>query len=470
MSFRASALRFLLALFTSLAALAQQSVQDVQKDNVHKASNQHGDHPHAGIAEDSSALPLEELQMFADVFNQIRQGYVESVPDSKLFELAVQGMLSGLGPHSVFLKEKAFDSLQETTKGEFSGLGIEIGQDRGYVTIIAPIDGSPAEAAGLEAGDVILKIDGESVRDLPVNKSVELMRGPTGSEVLLTIGRRGVGDPFDVTVIRDIIKVPSVRSRELMEGYLWLRASQFQRDTGQESIAKLESALSEGPLRGIVLDLRNNPGGVLGASVDMAGAFLDGGLVVYTEGRHPQSKDRFEATPGDMLNEVPIVVLINGGSASASEIVAGALQDRRRAVIMGTRSFGKGSVQTILPVTNTRAVKLTTALYYTPNGRSIQAEGIVPDIVVERAEVKSVETDRRTKEADLQGSLSGGDPADSQSESEALTELRNSDNQLYEALTLLRGINLLSPQFATDSEPMAGTESLESRTTENGEA
>lgn len=470
MSFRASALGFLLALFTSLAALAQQSVQDVQQDNVHKASNQHGDHPHAGIAEDSSALPLEELQMFADVFNQIRQGYVESVPDSKLFELAVQGMLSGLDPHSVFLKEKAFDSLQETTKGEFSGLGIEIGQDRGYVTIIAPIDGSPAEAAGLEAGDVILKIDGESVRDLPVNKSVELMRGPTGSEVLLTIGRRGVGDPFDVTVIRDIIKVPSVRSRELMEGYLWLRASQFQRDTGQESIAKLESALSEGPLRGIVLDLRNNPGGVLGASVDMAGAFLDGGLVVYTEGRHPQSKDRFEATPGDMLNEVPIVVLINGGSASASEIVAGALQDRRRAVIMGTRSFGKGSVQTILPVTNTRAVKLTTALYYTPNGRSIQAEGIVPDIVIERAEVKSVETDRRTKEADLQGSLSGGDPADSQSESEALTELRNSDNQLYEALTLLRGINLLSPQSATDSEPMAGTESLESRTTENGEA
>ncbi|MBM28300.1 MAG: peptidase S41 [Halieaceae bacterium] len=470
MPLRASALGFLLALFTSLAAVAQETVQDAQQDTVDEASDPHGDHPHAGIAADTSALPLEELQMFADVFNQIRQGYVESVPDSKLFELAVQGMLSGLDPHSVFLKEKAFDSLQETTKGEFSGLGIEIGQDRGYVTIIAPIDGSPAEAAGLEAGDVILKIDGESVRDLPVNKSVELMRGPTGSEVLLTIGRRGVADPFDVSVIRDIIKVPSVRSRELMEGYLWLRASQFQRDTGQEAIAKIESALSEGPLEGIVLDLRNNPGGVLGASVDMAGAFLDGGLVVYTEGRHPQSKDRFEATPGDMIEEVPIVVLINGGSASASEIVAGALQDRRRAVIMGTRSFGKGSVQTILPVTDTRAVKLTTALYYTPNGRSIQAEGIVPDIVVERAEVKSVESNRRTKEADLQGSLSGGDPADSQSESEALTELRNSDNQLYEALTLLRGINLLSPQSAADSESMAEAESSEAQTTESGEA
>ena len=403
------------------------------------------DNPHQAILDERQSLPLEELQMFADVFNQIRQGYVESVPDSKLFEMAVQGMLSGLDPHSVFLEEKAYDSLQEKTQGEFSGLGIEIGQDRGYITIIAPIDGSPAEAAGLEAGDVILKIDGESIRDLPVDRSVDLMRGPTGSEVLLTIGRRGTQDPFDVTVIRDIIKVPSVRSRELMKGYLWLRAAQFQKDTGNEAIAVLQEALAEGGLNGVVLDLRNNPGGVLGASVDMAGALLDGGLVVYTEGRHPQAAERFEASPGDILDDLPIVVLINGGSASASEIVAGALQDRRRAVIMGTRSFGKGSVQTILPVTETRAVKLTTALYYTPNGRSIQAEGIVPDIVVERAEVTSVESARRTKESDLQGSLSGGDPVNTEAESESLTELRNSDNQLYEALTLLRGINLLRP-------------------------
>ena len=410
-----------------------------------EASEISEDNPHQADLEEHQSLPLEELQMFADVFNQIRQGYVESVPDSKLFEMAVQGMLSGLDPHSVFLEEKAYDSLQENTQGEFSGLGIEIGQDRGYITIIAPIDGSPAEAAGLEAGDVILKIDGESIRDLPVDRSVDLMRGPTGSEVLLTIGRRGTQDPFDVTVIRDIIKVPSVRSRELMKGYLWLRAAQFQKDTGNEAIAVLQEALTEGDLKGVVLDLRNNPGGVLGASVDMAGALLDGGLVVYTEGRHPQAAERFEASPGDILDDLPIVVLINGGSASASEIVAGALQDRRRAVIMGTRSFGKGSVQTILPVTETRAVKLTTALYYTPNGRSIQAEGIVPDIVVERAEVKSVESARRTKESDLQGSLSGGDPVDTEAESESLTELRNSDNQLYEALTLLRGINLLRP-------------------------
>ena len=416
-----------------------------QPISAQEAAEVSDDNPHQSGLEERQSLPLEELQMFADVFNQIRQGYVESVPDSKLFEMAVQGMLSGLDPHSVFLEEKAYDSLQENTQGEFSGLGIEIGQERGYITIIAPIDGSPAEAAGLKAGDVILKIDGESIRDLPVDRSVDMMRGPTGSEVLLTIGRRGTQDPFDVTVIRDIIKVPSVRSRALMKGYLWLRAAQFQKDTGNEAIAVLQEALAEGDLKGVVLDLRNNPGGVLGASVDMAGALLDGGLVVYTEGRHPQAAERFEASPGDMLDDLPIVVLINGGSASASEIVAGALQDRRRAIIMGTRSFGKGSVQTILPVTETRAVKLTTALYYTPNGRSIQAEGIVPDIVVERAEVKSVESARRTKESDLQGSLSGGDPVDTEAESESLTELRNSDNQLYEALTLLRGINLLRP-------------------------
>lgn len=418
--------------------------------------------PHQGNSEARQHLPLEELQMFADVFNQIRQGYVESVPDSELFELAVQGMLSGLDPHSVFLKEKAYDSLQETTQGEFSGLGIEIGQDGGYITIIAPIDGSPAEDAGLLAGDVILKIDGDSIRDLPVDRSVDLMRGPTGSEVLLTIGRRGVAEPFEVTVIRDIIKVPSVRSRELMSGYLWLRASQFQKDTGQEAIAILEKAVAESTLKGVVLDLRNNPGGVLGASVDMAGAVLDGGLVVYTEGRHPQAAESYEAAAGDMLDGLPIVVLINGGSASASEIVAGALQDRRRAVIMGTRSFGKGSVQTILPISDTRAVKLTTARYYTPNGRSIQAEGIVPDIVVERAEVKSVESNRRAKEADLQGSLAAEDAVDTQSESESLTALRNNDNQLYEALTLLRGINLLTaPAAPTDGADDADTIALQ---------
>ena len=412
------------------------------------------DNPHQADLEERQSLPLEELQMFADVFNQIRQGYVESVPDSKLFEMAVQGMLSGLDPHSVFLEEKAYDSLQENTQGEFSGLGIEIGQDRGYITIIAPIDGSPAEAAGLEAGDVILKIDGESIRDLPVDRSVDLMRGPTGSEVLLTIGRRGTQDPFDVTVIRDIIKVPSVRSRELMKGYLWLRAAQFQKDTGNEAIAVLQEALAEGDLKGVVLDLRNNPGGVLGASVDMAGALLDGGLVVYTEGRHPQAAERFEASPGDMLDDLPIVVLINGGSASASEIVAGALQDHGRALILGTKTFGKGSVQTVMPLGDGRAVKLTTARYYTPNGRSIQAEGIVPDIVIERAEIRPYMAPDRVKEADLDGHLEAEEKVNKENDSLADNAENQSpaisDNQLYEALNLLKGFHLLGRNSIID--------------------
>ncbi len=395
--------------------------------------------------ETKQSLAMTELQLFADVFAQIRQAYVEIVPDSKLFELAVDGMLAGLDPHSVFLEEKAYSSLKETTKGEFSGVGIEIGQERGFITIIAPIDGSPAEAAGLKAGDIILKIDGESIRDLPIDRSVAKMRGEIGSEVSLTIGRRGVADSFVVSVSRDVVKIPSVRSLKLMDGFLWLRASQFQGDTGTEAISALETALTEGPIKGVVIDLRNNPGGVLGASVVLAGAFLDSGLVVYTKGRHPQSAENYQASPGDILNGAPIVVLINGGSASASEIVAGALQDRGRAIIMGTRSFGKGSVQTILPVSETRAVKLTTALYYTPNGRSIQAEGIIPDIVVERAEITSIEPGQQTKESDLRGSLSRSDPKAALSESESLRDLRNSDNQLYEALTLLRGINLLHP-------------------------
>ncbi len=396
------------------------------------------------------SLAITELQLFADVFAQIRQAYVEIVPDSKLFELAVDGMLAGLDPHSVFLEERAYSSLKETTKGEFSGLGIEIGQERGFITIIAPIDGSPAEAAGLKAGDIILKIDGESIRGLPIDRSIAKMRGEIGSEVLLTIGRRGVADSFVVSVSRDVIKIPSVRSRKLMDGFLWLRASQFQGDTGTEAISAIETALTKGPIKGLVIDLRNNPGGVLDASVVLAGAFLDRGLVVYTEGRHPQSAENYQASPGDILNGAPIVVLINGGSASASEIVAGALQDRGRAIIMGTRSFGKGSVQTILPVSDTRAVKLTTALYYTPNGRSIQAEGIIPDIVVERAEITSIEPGQQTKESDLRGSLSSSDTKAALSESESLRDLRNSDNQVYEALTLLRGINLLHPSTSAN--------------------
>ena len=423
-----------LALFPVLATYAQTPAEDI--DSVQPS------------AEVQEALPLRELQTFADVFNQIRNGYVEEVDDSQLFEYAVRGMLEGLDPHSVYLSKEDYTDLQTTTEGEFSGLGIEIGRTGSYIEIIAPIDGSPAVEAGLQAGDVILKLDDVSVKGLSIDESVEMMRGPIGSEIKLEIGRPGTAQPFEVTVVRDTITVASVRSRLLSPGYGYLRIAQFQRNTGEEAAEAVKKLSQDEPLKGLVVDLRNNPGGVLGASVGVSGVFLDGGLVVYTEGRHPSAKERYEAEPGDLLNGAPVVVLVNGGSASASEIVAGALQDRGRGIVMGTRSFGKGSVQTVLPVSEVRAVKLTTALYFTPNGRSIQAEGIVPDIVVERAQVTSVEG-QRVKEADLAGRLdtaTDNDPGAFDSESDALATLRKNDNQLYEALTLLRGVNLLSGQ------------------------
>ena len=394
------------------------------------------------------ALPLQELQTFADVFHQIRSGYVEEVDDSTLFEFAVRGMLEGLDPHSAYLTKEAYSDLQTTTDGEFSGLGIEIGRRGSYIEIIAPIDGSPAVEAGLQAGDVILKLDGQSVKGMTIDEAVTIMRGPVGSPINLEIGRPGNSEPFEVTIVRDAIKVASVRSRFLAPGYGYLRIAQFGRPTGNEARAALDKLMAVSEVDGLVIDLRNNPGGVLGASVAVSDLFIDEGLVVYTEGRHPSAQERYQATAGDQLAGAPIVVLINGGSASASEIVAGALQDTGRAVVMGTRSFGKGSVQTVLPVSETRAVKLTTARYFTPKGRSIQAEGIVPDIVVERAKITSMEA-RQIKESDLQGSLDGtseANPQDLGSESEALTSLRENDNQLYEALTLLRGVNLLAPR------------------------
>jgi carboxyl-terminal processing protease len=416
--------------------------------------------PHAQADTDiREAIPLQELQTFADVFKQIRAGYVEDIPDSKLFDYAVRGMLEGLDPHSVYLTKEDYSDLQTTTDGEFSGLGIEIGRKGNYIEIISPIDGSPAAKAGLQAGDVILKLDNESVKGLSIDEAVEIMRGAIGSPIVLEIGRAGESKPFDVTVVRDTIQVASVRSRMITPGYGYLRIAQFQRNTGVEVAAAVTKLTTEGALKGLVMDLRNNPGGVLGASVGVSEVFLDGGLVVYTEGRHPSAKEQYRAKEGDMLDGAPIVVLINGGSASASEIVAGALQDRGRAVVMGTRSFGKGSVQTVLPVSETRAVKLTTALYFTPNGRSIQAEGIVPDIVVERGTLTSLEG-KRTKEADLRGRLDGAEAATAQdfsAESDTLATLREEDNQLYEAITLLRGVNLLNPRNSAPTRQQDST-------------
>ena len=399
--------------------------------------------------EEQGQLPLDELRTFADVYNQIRVGYVEEIDDSTLLEYAIQGMLSGLDPHSVYLTKDAFQDLQDNTSGEFTGLGLEVGMEDGYVKIISPIDGSPAAGAGLQSGDVILKLGKIPVKGMSLNEAIDIMRGPKGSDIELTIGRSGESQPFEVTLVRDTIKVASVRERWLEPGYGYIRIAQFQSSTGADVGKSLDKLITQQGLKGLVLDLRNNPGGILRASVDVAGLFMDGGNVVYTEGRLANSDMPSNADEQDASDGTPLIVLINSGSASASEIVAGALQDHGRAVVMGTRSFGKGSVQTILPLSDSRAVKLTTALYFTPNGRSIQAEGIQPDILVERAKVTAYKNTPRVKEADLSGHLDNangdgdGDTKKPKTSNKAASELLSSDNQLYEALTLLKGLNVL---------------------------
>jgi carboxyl-terminal processing protease len=332
----------------------------------------------------------------------------------------------------------------------------------GYVKIISPIDGSPAAEAGLQSGDVILKLDKAPVKGMSLNEAIDIMRGPKGTKIQLTIGRPGESQPFDVTLVRDVIKIASVRQRWLEPGYGYIRIAQFQGSTGEDVRKSLDKLMQEQELKGLVLDLRNNPGGILRASVDVAGLFMDGGTVVYTEGRLANSDVHYDADASDASGGTPLVVLINSGSASASEIVAGALQDHNRAVVMGTHSFGKGSVQTILPLSDSRAVKLTTALYFTPNGRSIQAEGIAPDILVERARVTAYDNIPRVKESDLSGHLNNTNGGNGESNPETArklsSELLAADNQLYEALTLLKGLNILGmrerkAQGTSDKQP-----------------
>ncbi|MEZ5501799.1 MAG: S41 family peptidase [Halioglobus sp.] len=406
--------------------------------------------------EEQARLPLDELRTFAEVFNQIRMGYVEEIDDSTLLEYAIQGMLMGLDPHSTYLTEDAFQNLQDNTTGEFTGLGLEVGMEDGYVKIISPIDGSPAAEAGLRSGDVILKLGNVPVKGMTLNEAIEIMRGPKGSEIELSIGRPGESQPFDVTLVRNTIKVASVRSSWLEPGYAYIRIAQFQNNTGNDVRKALEKLMSEQKLKGVVLDLRNNPGGILRASVDVAGLFLDGGNVVYTKGRVANADMSYDADPGDATDGVPLVVLINQGSASASEIVAGALQDHSRAVIMGTQSFGKGSVQTVLPLSDSRAIKLTTALYFTPNGRSIQAEGIVPDIVVERATLTAYDNPKGITEADLSGHLDNANGGNDKKARQEASALLADDNQLYEALALLKGLNILGLRDRQQTEAAGG--------------
>ncbi|MGP4843741.1 S41 family peptidase [Marinobacter sp. 1Y8] len=391
-------------------------------------------------------LPLDELRKFTEVFGRIREAYVEEVDDTTLLESAIKGMLSGLDPHSAYLEPQAFEELEESTSGEFGGLGIEVGMEDGFIKVISPIDDTPAQKAGVQAGDMIIKLGDQPVKGMDLEEAINLMRGKPGSILKLTIVRDSQSAPIEIDVERDIIKVASVKSRLLEPGYAYIRLTQFQAETGREfvrSIGKLEKE-NGGILDGIIVDLRNNPGGVLQAAVEAADALLDEGLIVYTEGRIQSSKLRFSAQPGDESHGAPVVVLINGGSASASEILAGALQDHSRAVIMGTKSFGKGSVQTVVPLDETHAIKLTTARYFTPSGRSIQAKGIRPDIDVKQARLTEVDNTPFFTEADLSGHLENGEEDGTALPPAARDELVARDFQLRSGLNLLKGMAIMA--------------------------
>ncbi len=406
----------------------------------------------------------EQLDLFGDIFERIRSQYVEEVDEAELIEAAINGMLTSLDPHSSYMSPKAAADMRVQTRGEFGGLGIEVTQQDGFVKVVSPIDGTPADAAGIEAGDFITHVDGETVLGLTLNQAVEMMRGPVGSEIIITVVREGEDEPFDVSIIRDTIKLTAVRSR--VEGSsVVLRITTFNDQTYpnlSDGIAKqVEELGGIDNVNGFVLDLRNNPGGLLSQAIRVSDAFLEKGEIVSTRGRDPQDGDRYNASPDDLAEGKPIVVLINGGSASASEIVAGALQDHRRAVVVGTRSFGKGSVQTVMPLGGDGAMRLTTARYYTPSGRSIQALGVSPDIIVEQPRRKENEeakdedgTSQRRSEADLRGSLLNDSLSNEeikqietdQAEAELAAKLRNDDFQLSYAIDLLKGMMALAGQ------------------------
>ncbi len=418
----------------------------------------------ANTEEDTEAdtLPLDEIRTFTEVFAKVKSDYVESVDDRELIENAIRGMLEGLDPHSAYLDKESYKELQEGTSGEFGGLGIEVGMEDGYIKVISPIDGTPADKSGVKAGDLIIRLDDKSLRGMSLNDAVELMRGKPGSDIVLSIVRKGEESPIDITITRAIITAQSVRSEILEPGYGYARISSFQTHTAEDLRKALEKLKEKNgsSLSGLILDLRNNPGGILNAAVGVSDLFLDSGLIVYTEGRIQDSKLRFTAKPSDILRDAPIIVLVNGGSASASEIVAGALQDHERAIIMGERTFGKGSVQTILAMTDEAAVKLTTARYFTPSGRSIQASGIEPDIIIENIRVNTNEksgNSMRIKESDLSGHLENNNKDEetpdktvsdeSEKKSDKKTKenkpsLAETDYQLYEALNVLKGLSI----------------------------
>ncbi|MHA7832940.1 MAG: S41 family peptidase [Algiphilus sp.] len=446
----------------TVAAIAFGTIFGLSIALTHGVLAERGNEEGANI--EAVGLPVEDLQTFVEILSRVQDGYVEDVTDSQLLENAIRGMLSGLDPHSAYLDAQEFKDITASTQGQFGGLGIEVQMQDGLVRVVAPIDDTPAARAGVEAGDLIVKIDDTTVKGMTLTDAVRKMRGEPGTDIELTIAREGEAQPVIVTITRDIIKVSSVRTRILDEDIGYIRISTFTNNTSdnlREEIASMREDLADG-LRGIVIDLRNNPGGVLNSAVEVSDAFLDGGKVVSIRGRKEGQVRDFNAQKGDLVAGMPIVVLVNGGSASASEIVAGALQDHHRAVVVGSKTFGKGSVQTILPLSNDGAVKLTTARYYTPDGRSIQAEGITPDIELQSYKLERVETGISMREADLGNRLSNGqedadseeqrkaveraegkdakDREDSERQPQKLGDIAKEDFALYEAIVVLRGL------------------------------
>jgi len=407
---------------------------------------------HSVLAEKDNAaskLPYEELRVFSEVFDRIKTDFVEDIDDKQLLEDAIQGMLAGLDPHSTYLDPESFKDMRIGTSGEFGGLGIEVTMENGFVKVVAPIDDTPAQRAGIESGDLITRLDDKPVKGMSLSEAVDMMRGKPDTDIKLTVIREGEAKPLEFTLTRAVITITSVKSRMLEEGYAYVRITQFQNgttDSLRRDLGRLKKEAG-GSLKGLVLDLRNNPGGVLDAAVSVSDTFLKDGLIVSTKGRDASAQFTFSAKPSDYLDGTPIVVLVNGGSASASEIVAGALQDHSRAVIMGSQTFGKGSVQTILPMDNGAALKLTTARYYTPNDRSIQAAGIKPDVVVRNLKVSAVDAESDgaiLRERDLPGHLEN-ENGDSDAEDVEDSSLPSSEDdfQLREALNLLKGINIV---------------------------
>ena len=413
-------------------------------------------------SETDQAKTYQQLELFGDIFDRIRAKYVEDVDDAKLIEAAINGMLTSLDPHSSYLSPDDADDMRIQTRGAFGGLGIEVTQEEGFVKVIAPIDETPAAEAGVESGDFITHVDGEGLLGLTLDAAVQLMRGPVGSKIVITIVREDEPEPFDITIIRDTIKLTAVRDRSIGQTIV-MRVSTFNDQTYpnlKDGIAKqIEAAGGIDNVNGFVIDLRNNPGGLLNQAIMVSDAFLEKGEIVSTRGRDPATGDRWNARSGDLAQGKPIVVLINGGSASASEIVAGALQDHHRAIVVGTKSFGKGSVQTIMPLTGAGAMRLTTARYYTPSGRSIQALGVSPNIIVEqpRRALKDDEPEEEQKkmrsEADLRGSLDNDSISEAErtqieaerAAAEEAAKLRKDDFQLAYAIDLLKGLSAIQP-------------------------